>query len=166
MHYDYEYVDANPPESRVFQVTDPNVTVRIKVFDRSNRLRRLLYEGQVSPGPLSVQWDLKDSFGVPVPSGIYTVQFTVGAEVKQSYTVTVSGAVTARTDSLGSFAIMNENLPIGFYPVPLYSSDRTSFLGNYRIVPYVTVEATVQSIKRSAYISLARDRVTRVELKF
>jgi hypothetical protein len=164
LHYDYELADQGPPPSKTYQVVDPNKTIRVIVYDRGNRFLRLLFQGRSSLGPLVVEWDQRDALGSLVPSGVYSVQYVVDGQTMMSYPVTVSGRITARTDSLGHYVISDENLPVGFYPVPLYTPDGTSYLGNYRISSYVLLEFQLEP-RRVAGVSLVRDRVTRYDLK-
>jgi hypothetical protein len=164
LSYDYELVDDAPPPSKTYEVVDENKSIRVAVYDRENRLLRLLFQGHASPGPLLVGWDQSDNIGNPVPSGVYSVQYIVDSQLKMSYPVTVSGAVTARTDSLGHYVIPDKNLPVGFYPVPLYSSDGRSYLGSYRISSYMVLEFQLEP-KRAAGVVLMKDQVTRVDIK-
>jgi hypothetical protein len=165
LYYDYGLVDTGPPPSKTFQPGDPNDVVRVTVFDRSNRPLRTLFQGKaLEEGFLEIDWDQKDVVGNPVPSGVYTVQYIVGGQTKKSYPVVVSGNVTARTDTSGRYVIPDEYLPVDFYPVPLYSADSSSFLGNYRITPYVILEFQLQP-SRYAYVMLTRDQITTFDFR-
>lgn len=167
LFYDYAFVDANDPPSKEFQVTEPSKIIRVGVYDRNDRLKRILFIGGAERGPLVVLWDQKESNGVPAPSGVYTVRYTVDEQVKKTYPVTVSGTVVARTDSLGTFFIPDDNLPIDFYPVPLYNSDNSAYYGNHRIIPYVVLQfALAENNSRSVYLRVEKDRVTRIDIKF
>jgi hypothetical protein len=164
LHYDYLLQDQGPPPSQIFQVTDPSKTVRVSVLDRASTVVRVLLQGRVNAGPLEVEWDERSSDRNPVPSGVYVVQFEVDGEVKMTYPVTVSGAITARTDSMGHYVIPDINLPVGFYPVPLYGQGGTSFLGNHRISSYVVLEFYLEP-RRVAGLSLTKDQITRYDLR-
>ncbi|MBM4161256.1 MAG: hypothetical protein FJ217_09180 [Ignavibacteria bacterium] len=164
LHYDYDLVSEGPEPTKAFEVVDPTKTIRVVVFDRKNRMVRVLFQGRVSPGMFVVDWDQRDGSGYPVPSGIYSVQYLVDGDAKKAYTVAVSGAVTARTDSMGRYMIPDDNLPIGFAPLPLYSLDGDRFLGNYMISPYVILEFLLEP-RRVAGFTLTKDRITRYDLR-
>jgi hypothetical protein len=166
LYYDYVFVDANPPPSKTYQVTDARKPVLVRVASRSGVPFRVLFNDTISPGPLTVEWDQKDGAGNFVPSGVYFVQYLVENVVRMSYPVTVTGRVTAVTDSLGRFTIGNENLPIDFYPVPLTASDGSRYLGNHRIVPFVTLQFQLEGARRSVYVSLTKNQIKRLDLRF
>jgi hypothetical protein len=160
--YDYELVDTLQPPSIVFVVDDPAKNVEVRVLDRSQKLIAILIEGPSPLGPLNVNWDKKDAFGRLVPSGVYTVEFTLNGVRRASYTVVVDGAVTAVTDSLGHYTIPNQNLPIGFYPVPRYSSYDSQFMGNYSVTSLITLELYLD-IHRGTSVSVTKDQITRYD---
>jgi hypothetical protein len=111
---------------------------------------------------LNVEWDKKDAFGRLVPSGIYTVEFNLNGVHKASNTVIVDGAVTAVTDSLGHYIIPDQNLPIGFYPVPRYSSYDSEFMGNYSITSLVSLELYLDTHRGTSF-SVTKDQITRYD---
>jgi hypothetical protein len=160
--YDYGYIDSNDPPPRQFTVSDSTMNLIVSVRDAGGNVRRILFEGHTSVGAHSYSWDQKDSFGDEIPSGVYTVDFSVNGVSKYSYTVIVDGAVSAVTDSLGHYVIPNDLLPVGFYPAPLYGSDDSTFVGNYQITSYVTLEFYLGG-HPSAGVSLTQDQVTRFD---
>jgi hypothetical protein len=160
--YDYEFVDTFQPPSSSFFVDDSTKNVVVRVLDRNQNVRAILLEGHSPVGPLDVEWDKRDSYGNLVPSGIYTVDFSQNGVHKASHTVLVDGAVTAVTDSLGYYAIPDENLPIGFYPVPRYSSYDSQFMGNYSITSSITLELYLD-VHRGTSVSVTKDQVTRYD---
>ena len=162
--YDLEYVDSDPTPSRRFVVDDASRIARVVVFDRSNRIRRVVFQGKAPLGVLDYGWDLKDSLGVPVPTGIYRVDFSMDGVLRSSYTQVINGAVTVVTDSLGHYSIPNELLPVGFYPAPQFSSNGSTFLGNFQVSSYVILEFYL-SLHRSASVTLTQDQVTRFDYR-
>lgn len=167
LFYDYVFVDSNDSPSKEFQVTEPSKIIRVGVYDRNDRLKRILFNGGAERGSFVVLWDQKESNGVPAPSGVYTVRYIVDEQTKKSYPVTVSGNVTARTDSLGNFFIPNDSLPIDFYPVPLYNSDNSVYYGNHRIIPYVVLQfALAENDIKSIYLHIEKNHITRIDIKF
>ncbi|MBI3585748.1 MAG: hypothetical protein HY088_01300 [Ignavibacteriales bacterium] len=167
LFYDYGSVDSNDPPSKEFQVNDPVKIILVGVYDRKEHLKRILFNGRAERGPFVIVWDQKESNGVPAPSGVYTVRYIVDEQTKKSYPVTVSGNVTARTDSLGKFLIPDDNLPIDFYPVPLYNSDSSVYYGNHRIIPYVVLQfALAENNSRSIYLHIEKNHITRIDIKF
>lgn len=167
LFYDYEFVDGNDPPSKAFDVTEPSKIISVGVYDRNDHLKRFLFIGRAERGSFVVLWDQKESNGVLAASGVYTVRYIVDDQVKKSYPVTVSGSITARTDSLGKFTIPDDNLPIDFYPVPLYNSDNSVYYGNHRIIPYVVLQfALAENNNRSVYLRVEKNRVTHIDVKF
>jgi hypothetical protein len=158
--YDYEFVDTLRPPPSSFYVDDATKIARIRVLNRSQIVVAVVFEGLAPAGFMDLEWNKRDAFGNPVPSGVYTVEFSLGGVSRTSYSVVVDGAVTAVTDSLGHYVIQNERLPVGFYPVPRYSSLDSHFLGNYRITPLVVLELYLD-IHRGTSVTLTKDRVTR-----
>lgn len=153
--YDYEFVDTLHSPNPVFYVDDPAQIARVEVLSRNKRIINVLYDGHSNVGLLDTEWDKRDAFGRPVPSGVYTVDFSMNGVSRSSYTVMVDGAVTAVTDSLGHYLIPDENLPVDFYPVP--RSD-----GNYRITSLVSIQLTLE-IPRGTSLTLTKDQVTRFD---
>lgn len=166
LSYDYVFVNDDPPPTRTYQVPQGSDTVVVQVVDRKGFPLRTLFRDRISPGPLTVDWDTRDGAGTLVPSSVYHVQYLVGNDVKHSYPVTISGRGVATSDSLGRFNIPDEYLPVDFYPVPLQSADGSRYLGNHRIIPYVTLRFTAEGINRGIYLSLIKNEVKRLELKF
>jgi hypothetical protein len=158
--YDYELVDTIRPPTPSFFVDDSTKTVSVQVLNRGRRVIAVLFQGRSPVGLLDTEWDRRDASGLPVPSGIYTVDFSLNGVSRASYKVVNDGAVTAVTDSLGHYVIPDENLPVGFYPVPRYSSADSHFFGNYRITPSVALELYLD-VHRGSSLSLTKDQVTR-----
>ena len=158
--YDYELVDTIRVPTPSFVVDDTTKIARIQVLDRSRRVKAVLFEGRSPVGLMDTEWDKRDASGVPVPSGVYTVDFSLNGVLRASYTVVIDGAITAATDSLGHYVISGENLPVGFYPVPRYTSSGHSFYGNYRITPLVALELYLD-VHRGSSLTLNKDQVTR-----
>jgi hypothetical protein len=165
IYYDYGLVDAGPPPTKVFQPTVPTQFVRVTVYDRFDVPVVTLFQGR-SPeeGTLQVNWDQRDAGGNPVPSGAYTVQYIVDGKTQLSYPVVVSGNVVTSTDSTGHYVIPDKNLPVGFYPVPLYSADNSKFLGNWQITADIIVELRLQP-SRYWSVVVTRDQITEFDIR-
>jgi hypothetical protein len=162
--YDFEYVDSNNPPVRQFNVDDSTKIARVAVFDTNHRLYRVLFQGKAPFGVLDYLWDLKDSTGVPAPTGIYKVDFSMNGATRSSFTQVVNGTVTVVTDSLGHYLIPNELLPVGFYPAPLYSANRSTFLGNFQVSSFVNLEFYLP-LHRYVSVTLIQDQVTRFDYR-
>jgi hypothetical protein len=162
--YDLDYIDSNTPPSRQFLVDDTTAIARVIVVDPQNKLRRVLFQGRAKLGFLDFEFDLRDSAGVLLPTGIYTISFSLNGITKGSYSQVVNGAVTAVTDSLGHYVIPNDFLPIGFYPAPIYAGDGVTFIGNYQISPYVYLEFYLP-VHRSASVTLTQNQITRFDYR-
>ena len=162
--YEFDYIDMSPAPPREFFVDDSTKPVRVQVLDQSKRTLRILFDARRWFGHLQLNWDKRDSLDKPVPTGIYTVDFSVAGVSKGSYLVVVNGVVTTSTDSLGHYSIPNELLPIGFSPVPLYDDEGTTFLGNYVVSSFVVLELYLD-VHRSAAMTLIKDQVTRFDFR-
>lgn len=162
--YDLDYIDSNAPPSRQFLVDDTTAIARVAVLDQQNKLRRVLYQGRARLGYLDFEFDLRDSAGVLLPTGIYTIRYSLAGVTRGSYNQLINGAVTVVTDSLGHYVIPNEFLPIGFYPAPIYGGDGGPFNGNYQVSPYVVLEFYLPA-HRSASVTLTKDQITRFDYR-
>ena len=158
--YDYELVDTVRVQSPSFFVDDSTKIARVQVLNRSQRVIAILFEGRSLVDLVKPEWDKRDASGNLVPSGVYTVDFSLNGVSRASYAVVVDRAVTAVTDSLGHYLIPDENLPVGFYPVPRYSSLDSQFYGNYRITPFVVLELYLD-IHRGSSFTITKDQITR-----
>lgn len=164
--YNYEYVDYNSPPSKEYDVPDPSPTVTVVVRNRNGQNIRTLYSGNPPPGPFLVEWDKKDADSVDAPSGVYSVHYLVNNTTQKSYDIAVEGTLVARSDSLGKYVIPNDNLPVGFYPVPLYNADKTLFYGNHRISSSILLLFSTSARYREVYITVVKDRVTVLDVVF
>ncbi len=158
--YDYEFVDTLHLPSPSFYVDDSAKTARVQVFSRSQTVVAVLFAGHSPVGTMDFEWDKHDGLGNLAPSGVYTVEFSMNNVSRASYTVVVDGAITAVTDSLGHYVIPDENLPVGFYPVPRFSSVDSYFFGNYRITPSIGLELYLD-VHRGVSLTVDKDQVTR-----
>ena len=164
LFYDYDYVDSKSPPSKQFTVTDSTKLITVAVRNSSNQTIRILYSGTRSVGPFIVDWNQKDSSGAEVPSSVYSVHYLVDGVSQKSYPVTVSGTVVTKTDNKGWYSIPDENLPVGFYPVPIYSSYDTTYYGNHRINNFVRLVFETPVQNREIFITLTKDRITQVDI--
>ncbi|MBU1077603.1 MAG: hypothetical protein KKH98_09945 [Spirochaetes bacterium] len=64
-------------------------TIRVKLFNLSGRLIRTLLEQELTPGPVSVEWDGKDDNGKNVPIGVYIYQVEGADDNVHNGTITV-----------------------------------------------------------------------------
>ncbi len=162
--YDFSPLGNTIPPSRSLFVDDTGKTVLLRALDNQNRVLKVLFTGRAPVGELDYAWNNTDSLGRKVPSGVYKIEFRLGGVIRNTYTVLVNGAVSAVTDSLGRYLIPNENLPVGFSPVPLYSTDGRRFLGNYQITPFIILEFNLDFLRRVS-LTLKKDEITRFDLR-
>jgi hypothetical protein len=162
--YDLDYIDSDAPPPRVFLVDDTTKIARVVVLDQQTRLKRVLFQGRARKGELDVDFDLRDSTGTLLPTGIYTVSFSMGGVTKGSYTQVINGAVTAVTDSLGHYTIPNDFLPVGFYPAPVFTGDGATFTGNYQVSSFIILEFFLP-VHRSASVTLTQDQISRFDYR-
>ncbi|HTY35725.1 MAG TPA: hypothetical protein VMH23_01370, partial [Bacteroidota bacterium] len=83
--YDFDYVDSDSTQSRQFVVDDSTKIARVVVLDMQHRLKRVLYQGKASLGALDYEFDMRDSTGLLLPTGIYTVSFSLGGVQRASF---------------------------------------------------------------------------------
>ena len=162
--YDFDYVDSDSTQSRQFVVDDSTKIARVVVLDMQHRLKRVLYQGKASLGALDYEFDMRDSTGLLLPTGIYTVSFTLGGVQRASFLDVIDGMVTAITDSLGHYIITNDFLPVGFYPAPIYAGDGYTFIGNYEVASDVALEFYLPT-HRSVSVTLTQNQVTRLDYR-
>jgi len=162
--YDYELVDSNPAPPKDFTVTDSTKTVSVIVRNRSDQTIRTIFSGTLPSGNHTYDWDMKDAFGNDPPATTYTVHYLVDSVSQKSYSVTVSGTIVALTDVQGEYTIPDDNLPIGFYPVPLYSVDKSIYYGNHRVVPFVRLAFTTSARSKEVVVNVAKDVVKKVDV--
>ncbi len=163
--YDFVLVENSPPPPTEFEVTNSAQVIRVAVFDRLNRQRLVLYNGTHPLGTMDIRWNKKDVNGRDMPSGVYTVHYIIDGQTRKSYPVTVTGTVSARTDSSGAFRIGDEFLPVGFFPVPLYNSDSTRYFGLHRITEGVGLQFLFdERPPRNVFVTLFKGVPSRVEL--
>ena len=164
MYYDFQHVDDNLPASTDFDVTNGAQVIRVRVYDSENRLIRTLYNGVHNVGTMRIVWNKMIAQGVFAPSGVYTVQFIIENEVRKSYPVVVNETITAVTDTSGAFEFSDKHLPVGFYPVPLYSSDNSQYYGQFRITNVVALEFITEATTKAVLVSLSKGTISRVNV--
>ena len=162
--YDYEYMDYNAPPTKEYDVPGSTPTVTVVVRNRAGQLIRTLFSGNPPAGPFVIDWDKKDVNGNDVPSSTYSVHYDVNNVSQKSYTVTVDGTIVTRTDTLGRYTVPGDNLPVGYYPVPIFSSSGSTFFGNHRITSLVRLSFVTPSRSRTVSVTLLKDRVTLVDV--
>lgn len=164
LYYGVEFVSSSPVPERSYTIENPGDFVTINVYDSEERVVRNLYSGTPSGSTLYVPWNKRHNNGSLVKSGVYTVRYLVGGSPRHSYVAVVDGHITGRTDVDGIFTIGNENLPVGYFPAPLYSQS-DAFLGNYRIQNWVYLEFTIAGTLYTYSIALEQDAITHVLIK-
>lgn len=166
LFYQFEFVDSKPPPAKTYIVPQSNQLIAARVYDYGDRVIRTISSISYPAGPIVIEWDKKDDRGNLVPSGVYWVRYLSGNDVHLRYPVTISGEVATTTNSSGRYVIPAENLPIGFYPVPLYNGDRSQYFGNHRIIPYVGLDFIISNSRKSVSFLLQKDRVTHMDVRF
>jgi len=161
MYYDPTYVGSDSVPNRSYTPQAASELVLVRVYDSAGLFVKLLFQGTISDSSITILWDGRNGGGAPAPSGLYTVRYSVGSEVRTSYPVIVDGNVTAVTDTAGHYTIGNTNLPIGSV-VPYLNG--TTFLGWYRIDPSVFLEVQAPSLSRTYHIALEVNVITEFSL--
>ena len=106
LRYDLDYIDSDNPPARQFFVDDTTKVARVVVLDRQNKVRRVLFEGSAKMGVLDYEFDLRDSAGVLLPTGIYTISFSMDGVTKGSFNRVINGSVTAVKSNDGVCKLM------------------------------------------------------------
>jgi len=161
MYYDPTYVGSDSVPNRSYMPQAASEFVLVRVYNAGGLFVKLLFQGTISDTSITVLWDGRDASGAPAPSGLYTVRYSVGSEVRTSYPFIVDGNITAVTDTAGHYSIGNINLPIGSV-VPYFNG--TTFLGWYRIDPSVFLEVQAPSLNRTYHIALDVNVITEFSL--
>ncbi len=164
LFYILDFLGNSPVPTREYTIETPAESVNIDVYDYENGLVRNLYAGTPVGPTIYVPWDRRRNSGNIVGSGVYFIRVTVGGELRHSYTESVNGNVTARTDFNGVFTIPGVHLPVGFSPAPVYESNG-SFTGNYRITDWVRLEFTIGGTIYSRNVILTVNRINRVPVR-
>lgn len=164
LYYSPDFISNTPEPVREYTLESPGEFVNIDVYDDENTLVRNLYSGTPGAPTIYVPWDQRRNSGSLVGSGIYTVRVTVGGNLRHSYVEFVNGRVTAQTDANGVFTISDLHLPIGYSPVPIYSTQGT-FTGIYRVTNLVYLEFNVGGIIYSHSILLTAGRIFRLPVR-
>ena len=160
--FDFDF-DHTTPTDPALDVTDSTKTITVSVYSGSEALVKTIFGGTHSVGRFYATWDTLDANGNGVANGIYSVRYFVNSQMAKSYPVVVSGRRAAATDALGQYQINNDQLPVSFGPFSLYRD--TTFLGNYIVTPYVTLEFKVPQGSIWRYPTLDKDAVTYVDVK-
>ncbi|MBI4417984.1 MAG: hypothetical protein HY563_04350 [Ignavibacteriales bacterium] len=162
--YGMDFVSSSPQPQREYILQSPGEYVVIDVYDLKNRLVRNLAAESPSGPSFYRPWDKRNNSGNLVRSGVYIVRYVVDGAVRHSYPVLVDGHVTATTDANGVFSISDDSLPVGYYPVPLYTGT-DAFVGNYRINNVVYLELTIGTTTHRFGIILRMNEVTRLAVR-
>ena len=159
VYYDTLYVSNSPVPTRPYTLTSTGEYVTIDVYNSEDNVVRNLYAGTPSGPTVYVPWDKRRGDGSLAGSGLYTIRYVSGGQIRHSYDIAIHGHVTAETDSSGNFIVDNVNLPIDYFPAPFYSNSDT-FLGNYRILDWVWLEFVVANQLYSLPVQVKEDAIT------
>lgn len=154
--YTLEWVDEGPEPTRVYQVPSLGESITIVVAGRDGRMVLIEPLGQQSSGPFSYDWDGRDGSGQTALPGVYEVRYQTAAGVRLTYPALLSGTRAATTDSLGRFTIRDRELPVGFYPVPEYSSSGAVYYGNLRVTNELILGFAIEGLRTYRTISVRR----------
>lgn len=165
VYYNYDLVDTGPPPPKDYLPADPNKIVRVTVYDRYNAPVLTLFQDRPpDTGPMDITWNQRDAGGNPISSGVYTVQYIVDGRTQLSYPVVVSGNVVAQTDTTGHYVIRDKYLPVGFYPVPLYSADNSTYLGNWQISADIVLGLRLQPTRYWSVV-ITENEITEFDIR-
>ncbi|MGB2869570.1 MAG: FlgD immunoglobulin-like domain containing protein [Bacteroidota bacterium] len=160
--FDRDY-DHPAPTDPALNVTDSTQTITASVYTGSEALVKTIFGGTHSVGRFYAAWDTLDQNGNPVLNGVYSVRYFVNTQLVKSYPVVVSGRKATATDALGQYQVNNEQLPVDFGPFSVYRD--TTFLGNFVVTSYVTLEFKVPQGSIWRYPTLDKDAITYVDVK-
>lgn len=152
--YTLEWVDNGPEPPRVYQVPSPGESITIVVAGRDGRTVRVESLGMQAAGPFSYLWNGRDGSGQLALPGVYEVRYQTAAGVRLTYPTLLSGTRVATTDSLGRFTIRDRELPVGYYPVPEYSSSGSVYFGNLRVTNELILGFAIEGIRSYRTVSV------------
>jgi len=76
--YPNPYLPGNGVVFRVPAYAERASRVQAELFDRAGRLVKVLFDADVSAGPVDLHWDGRDGSGNPVSSGLYLLRLRTG----------------------------------------------------------------------------------------
>ncbi len=79
-------VPFNSISSISFKVSEKN-SVKISVYNTLGKEINTIFDKELSPGEYNIQWDAKDKYGSPLPSGVYFICLQTGDVVKTTKTI-------------------------------------------------------------------------------
>lgn len=79
-------VPFNSVSSIRFAISNENF-VKIKVYNSLGKEIKTLLEKKLSPGEYNVQWEARDEYGSPLPSGIYFISLQTNDVLKTTKTI-------------------------------------------------------------------------------
>jgi flagellar hook assembly protein FlgD len=79
-------VPFNSVSSIRFGISNENL-VKIKVYNSLGKEIKTLLEKNLSPGEYNIQWEARDIYGGPLPSGIYFISLQTEDVVKTTKTI-------------------------------------------------------------------------------
>lgn len=154
--YTLEWVDNGPEPTRVYQVSSPGESITVVVAGRDGRNVLVEPLGMQAAGPFSYIWNGRDGAGQLALPGVYEVRYQTAAGVRLTYPVLLSGTRVTTTDSLGRFTILDRELPVGFYPVPEYSSSGAVYYGNLRVTNELILGFAIGGIRSYRTVTVRR----------
>ncbi len=164
LYYNYDFYGSNPIDTQRVIVRDSTKIVDIAVYTPKLVFIRQLFLGYRSPGTVPrANWDGRDEFGAPVPSGKYFIRYVVDTTIVKYSTVVVDGHLTSTTDNNGSFEIGPDNLPVGTI-FDAYFIDG-SYDATYEVIPSVDVLLHKSTLTKGyTGIALGLNQVTTITL--
>ena len=79
-------VPFNSISSIRFAISNENF-VKIKVYNSLGKEIKTLLEEKLSPGEFNIQWEARDEYGSPLPSGIYFISLQTNEVLKTTKTI-------------------------------------------------------------------------------
>ncbi len=79
-------VPFNSTSSVIFSIAKEGIA-KIKVYNSLGKEIKTLLEEQLSPGEYNIQWEARDKYGNPLPSGIYFISLRTDNVIKTTKTI-------------------------------------------------------------------------------
>ena len=79
-------VPFNSTSSIRFKISKRN-SVKISIYNGIGKEINIIFDKELSPGEYNIQWDAKDKYGSPLPSGVYFICLQTGNVIKTTKTI-------------------------------------------------------------------------------
>lgn len=137
-----------------------NIQAAVSDFD-GNIVRRFTVPNLFWCIPRNI-WDGRDSTSALMKNGLYTIAVYFNGSLAKQYKWLVDARLTAVTNGNGQFLIPKCCLPVEEI-VDLYDS-LGAYDGTFDITSEVALRASTTNARRTVFLTLLKDRITRINI--